>query len=72
MLEDSILAIVQKCKRHNIFDKIQEIIRKNDLFCFHHGGCYKMLQILQNLSSKKATQQVDIPVRIMKENIRFL
>ena len=27
-----------------------------------------MLKILQNIDSKKATQQGDIPVRIIKEN----
>ena len=37
-------------------------------FTFYHINSDKMLKILKNLDSKKAAQQGDIPVRIIKGN----
>ena len=37
-------------------------------FSFYHVNPDKMLKILQNIDSKKVTQQGDIPVGIIKEN----
>ena len=37
-------------------------------FSFYHVNPDKMLKILQNIDSKKATQQGDIPVGIKKED----
>ena len=39
-------------------------------FSFYHVNPDKMFKILQNVDSKNATQQVDIPVRIIKK-IKF-
>ena len=36
-------------------------------FSFYHVNPDKMLKIIENTDSKKATQQGDIPVRIIKE-----
>ena len=37
-------------------------------FLFYHVNPNKMLKVLQNIDFRKATQQGDIPVRIIKEN----
>ena len=37
-------------------------------FSFYHVNADKMLKIIENIDSKKATQQGDIPVNIIKEN----
>ena len=68
MIEDPILSAVQKYRKHPSIHKIKQMIRKNYLFGFHHEDCDKMLAVLQNLDCKKATQQGDIPVIIIKEN----
>ena len=72
MIKDPILAAVRKCKKHPSIPKIKEMIRKMTFFYLHHKDCDKMLNILQTLDHKKASQQGDIPVRIMKENKFFL
>ena len=48
--------------------KLRKSLKKHDLFSFYHVNTDKMLKIIQNIVSKKATQEGDIPVRIMKEN----
>ena len=68
VIEDPTLAGVQKFKRRPSILKIKEIMRKNHLFYFHQEDCDQMLKSLQNLDCKKATQQGDIPVRIIKKN----
>ena len=65
---DLIIAAVHKYERHPIILKIKEKVKKHELFSFYHVNPYKMLNIFQNIDSKKATQQGDIPVRIIKEN----
>ena len=37
--------------------KIKEKVKKHDLFSFYHVNPDKMLKILQNIDSKKAAQQ---------------
>ena len=68
IFEDPIIATVHKYERYMSILKIKEKVKKHDLFSFYHVNPDKMLKILQNIDSKKATQQGDIPVRIIKEN----
>ena len=68
IFDDPIIAPVCKYKRHPSILKIKEKVKKYDHFSFYHVSHDKMLKILQNIDSKKATQQGDISVRIIKEN----
>lgn len=64
--DDSILAALQRYKRHSTTHEIKEMFRKNDVFCFLHEDRDKILTILQNINHKKTTQEADIPIRIIK------
>ena len=55
-------------KKHPSILKIKKKLKKHDLFSFYQVNPDKMLKIIENIDSKKATKQGDIPVRIMKEN----
>ena len=68
LFDDLTIAAVHKYKRHPSILKIKEKFKKHDLFSFYHVNPDKMLKIIENIDSKKATKQRDIPVRIMKEN----
>ena len=68
LFDDPIIAAVHKYERHPSILKIKEKLKKHDLFSFYHVNPDKMLKIIENINSKKATQQGDIPVRIIKEN----
>ena len=68
LFDDPVIAAIHKYKRHPSILKIKEQLKKHDLFSFYHVNPDKMLKIIENIDSKKATQQGDIPVRIIKEN----
>ena len=68
LFDDPIIAAIHKYKRHPSILKIKEQLKKDDLFSFYHINPNKMLKIIENIDSKKATQHGDIPVRIIKEN----
>ena len=68
IFDDPILAAANKYKRHPSILQIKEKVKKHDLFSFYNINPDKMLKILQNIDFKEATQQGDIPVRIIKEN----
>ena len=68
LFDDPIIAAVQKYDRHPSILKIKEKFKKHDLFSFYPVNPNKMLKIIENIDSKKATQQGDISVRIIKEN----
>ena len=68
LFDDPIIAAIHKYKRHPSILKIKEQLKKDDLFSFYHVNPDKMLKIIENIDSKKATQHGDIPVRIIKEN----
>ena len=59
---------MHKYERHPSILKIKEKFKKHDVFSFYRVNPDKMLKIIGNIDSKKATQQGDIPVRIIKEN----
>ena len=67
LFDDPIIAAVHKYERHPSILKIKEKFKKHDL-SFYHVNPDKMLKIIENIDSKKATQHGDIPVRIIKEN----
>ena len=66
--DDPIIAAVRKYERHPSILKIKEKFKKHEHFYFYHANPDKMLKIIENIDSKKATQQGDIPVKIIKEN----
>ena len=68
LFDDAIIAAVHKYERHPSILKIKEKFKKHDLFSFYHVNPDKMLKIIENIDSKKATQQDVIPVGIIKEN----
>ena len=68
LFDDPIIAAIHKYKRHPSILKIKEQLKKSDLFSFYHVNPDKMLKIIENIDSKKATQHGDIPVRMIKEN----
>ena len=68
LFDDPIIGAIHKCKRHPSILKIKEELKKYDLFSSYHVNPDKMLKIIENIYSKKATQRGDIPVRIIKEN----
>ena len=68
LFDDPIIAATHKYKIHPSILKIKEQLKKYDLFSFYHVNPDKMLKIIENIDSKKATQHGDIPVRIIKEN----
>ena len=68
LFDHSIIATILKYKRHSSILKIKEKFKNHELFSFYHVNCNKMLKIIENIDSKRATQQGDIPVKIIKEN----
>ena len=68
LFDDPIIAAGRKYERHLSILKIKEKFKKHDIFSFYHVNHTKMLKIIENIDSKKATQQGDIPIRIIKEN----
>ena len=47
LIEDPILVAVQKYIRHPGIRKIEEIIKNNDFFYFHHKDCDKMIKVFK-------------------------
>ena len=67
LFDDPIIAAVHKYERHPSILKVKEKLKIHDLFSFYHFNPDKMSKIIENIDSKKATQQGDIPVRSIKE-----
>ena len=65
IFDDPIIAAVHKYKRLQSILKIKEKVKKKNMKNLVNPD--KMFKILQNVDSKKATQQCDMPVRIMQE-----
>ena len=68
LFDDPIIAAVHKYERHPSILKIKEKFKKHDVFSFYHVNPDKMLKIIENIDSNKATQQDVILVGIIKEN----
>ena len=68
LFDDPITAAVHQYERHPSILKIKEKFKKHDVFSFYHVNPDKMLKIIENIDSNKATQQDVILVGIIKEN----
>ena len=69
MIQDPIIAAIEKYKRHPSILKIKEHIRVENYFDFKHIDDKKMAEVLKDLNAKKAKQENDIPIKLITENI---
>ena len=69
MIQDPIIAAIEKYKRHPSILKIRKHIRVENDFDFKHIDDKKIAEVLKNLNAKKAKQENDIPTKLIKENI---
>ena len=68
MIQDPIIAAIEKYKRHPSILKIKKHIRVESYFDFKHIDDKKMAEVLKVLNAKKAKQENDIPIKLIKEN----
>ena len=68
MIQDPIIAAIEKYKRYPSILKIRKHIRVETYFDFKHIDDKKMTELLKHLNSKKAKQEDDIPIKLIKEN----
>ena len=66
MIQDPILAAIEKYKRHPSI--LKKHIRIENYFDFKHNDDRKMAEVLKVLNAKKAKQENDIPIKLIKEN----
>ena len=71
MIQDPIIAAIEKYKRHPSILKIKKQISIENYFDFKHVDDKKMAEVLKDLSAKKAKQENDIPIKLIKENIEL-
>ena len=71
MIEDPVIAAIEEYKRHPSILKIKEHIRVENYFDFKHIDDKKMAEVLKDLNAKKAKQENDIPIKLIKENIEL-
>ena len=65
MIQDPIIAAVEKYKRHPSILKIKKQIRIENYFDFTHIVDKKMAEVLKDLNAKKAKQENDIPIKLI-------
>ena len=68
MIQDPIIAAIEKYERYPSIIKIRKHIRVETYFDFKHIDDKKMTELLKHLNSKKAKQEDDIPIKLIKEN----
>ena len=67
--DNPVLACIEKFSTHLSIISIQKRMETNsNKFSFKYEERKKFLTEIQNLNSRKASQQNDIPVKILKEN----
>ena len=71
MIQDPIIAAIEKYKRHPSMLKIKKKVRVKNYFDFKHIDDKKMAEVLKDLNAKKAKQENDIPIKLIKENIEL-
>ena len=71
MMQDPIIAAIEKYKRHPSILKFKKQIRIENYFDFEHIDDKKMAEVLKDLNVKKANQENDIPIRLIKENVEL-
>ena len=69
MIQDPIIAAIEKYKRLSSILKIKKQIRIENYFDIKHIDDKKMAEILKDLNVKKAKQENDIPIKLIKKNI---
>ena len=68
MIQDPIIATTEKHKQHPSILKIKKQIRVENYFNFKYVDNKKMAEVLKVLNAKKAKQENDIPIKLIKEN----
>ena len=71
MLQDPITTAIEKYKRHPSILKIKKHIKVENYFDFRQIDDDKMTEVLKDLNAKKAKQENDIPIKLIKENIEL-
>ena len=71
MIQNPIIAAIEKYKRHPCILKIRKHIRVENYFDFKHLDDKKMAEVPKDLNAKKAKQEDDIPIKLIKENIEL-
>ena len=71
MIHDPIIAAIEKYKRHPSILKIMKHVRVENYFDFKHIDDKKMAEVLKVLNARKAKQENDIPIKLVKENSYF-
>ena len=69
MIQDPIIAAIEKYKRLSSILKIKKQIRIENYFDIKHIDDKKMAEILKDLNVKKDKQENDIPIKLIKKNI---
>ena len=69
MIQDHIIAAIEKYKRHPSILTIKKHIRVESYFDFKHIDDKTMTEVLKVLNAKKAKQENNIPIKLIKENI---
>ena len=66
---DPMLLFIEKFSKHpRIINVKIRMSNSNCLFSFKFETQEKLFELIQNLNGNKATQQYDIPIKILKEN----
>ena len=68
MIQDPITAAIEKYKPHPSILKIRKHIRVENYFDFKHIDDKRMAEVLKDLNVKKAKQENDITIKLIKEN----
>ena len=66
--ENPVLTCIEKFSKHPSIVSIKERMETSNKFSFKYEDKKKFLTEIQNLNSRKASQQNDIPVKILKGN----
>ena len=69
MIQDPFLAAIEKYKRQPSILKIRKHIRVEHYFHFKPIEDKKMAEVLKDLNAKKAKQDNDILIKLIKENL---
>ena len=65
MIQDTIIAAIEKYKQHPSILKIRKHIRVENYFDFKHIDDKKMAEVLKDLNAKNAKQENDITITLI-------
>ena len=69
MIQDPILATIEKCKQYASILKMKMLIRIENCFHFQHIDDEKIAVVVKNLNAEEVKQEHDIRIKLIKENI---